>query len=158
MTEETRLNNENVRREEQAAETPSGEMADALARGARLLGLAMLGAIVAVSESSSRFFRALVEKGERSEPQARERLEAFSRKVGRAAGRLEREAKQIGERARGIARRGERYVDEKVASALRRAGLPTREEIQNLIARVDALHARLEALAERLQPESKPGA
>jgi len=63
MTEETRLNNENERREEQTTETSSCEMADALARGARLLGLAALGAIVAVSESSSRFFRTLVEKG-----------------------------------------------------------------------------------------------
>jgi poly(hydroxyalkanoate) granule-associated protein len=158
MTEETRLNNENEGREEQTTETSSCEMADALARGARLLGLAALGAIVAVSESSSRFFRALVEKGEQSEPQARERLEALSRKVGRAAGRLEREARQLRERACGLARRSERYLDEKVASALRRAGLPTREEIQSLMARVDALHARLEALAERLQPDSKPGA
>ena len=156
MTEEIRRNNENERGEQQTPET-STEVADALARGARLLGLAALGAIVAVSESSSRFFRALVEKGEQSEPQARERLEALSRKVGRAAGRLEREARQLRERACGLARRSERCLDEKVASALRRAGLPTREEIRELMARVDALHARLEALAERLQPESRPG-
>ncbi|MGC8794530.1 MAG: phasin family protein [Bryobacteraceae bacterium] len=155
MTEETRPENVSEARQEQVPEKPAGEMADAVARGARLLGLAALGAIVAVSEGSSRFFRALVEKGERAEPQARQRLESVSRKVGYAAGRIEKGARDLGDRARGFARRGEQFLDERVACALRRAGLPTREEIRELMARVDALGARLEALTQRLQPDSK---
>ncbi len=151
MTEETRLDDERDVREEPNAEGEPRRTEEDLARGARLLALAALGAIVAVSEGGSRFFRALVEKGERAEPQARERLEALGRRLGRAAGRLERGARELGDRARDLARRGEEFLDEKVARLLHRAGLPTREEIQNLIARVDSLSARLEALAERLQ-------
>lgn len=155
MSEETRRDEERENLEDQGATDSSGERGDAVARGARLLGLAALGAIVAAGEGSARFFRALVEKGERAGPQARQRLEALSRGVGRAAGRLEGGARELGNRAREAARRGERFLDERVARALRRAGLPTREEIQDLKARVEALNARLEALAERLQAESR---
>lgn len=153
MTEEIRQATERDVREPQDTQAAPGAAEDAVARGARLLGLVALGAIVAASEGSTRFFRTLVEKGERAEPKARERLEAFSRKLGRTAGRLEKGARELGDRARRLARRGEQFLDARVASALHRAGLPTREEIQSLMARVDALNARLEALAERLRTE-----
>lgn len=153
MTGETRLDSESDVGGQQETAAAQGASGDAVARGARLLGLAALGAIVVVSEGSSRFFRALVEKGERAEPQARRQLEALSRRVGDAAGRIEKGARGLGDRAREAARRGEQFLDEKVSCALRRVGLPTREEVQELIARVEALSARLEALAERLQPE-----
>lgn len=153
MTEEIRLDNERDPREQQDAQGAPGAAEDAVTRGARLLGLVALGAIVAASEGSTRFFRTLVEKGERAQPKARERLEAISRTLGRTAGRLEKRARELGDRARRLARSGERFLDDRVACALRRAGVPTREEIQSLIARVDALSARLEAIAERLRAE-----
>lgn len=155
MTGETRLDTESDFAGQQETAAAQDAAGDTVARGARLLGLAALGAIVAVSEGSSRFFRALVEKGERAEPAARRRLEALSQRVGEAAGRIEKGARDLGDRAREAARRGEQFLDEKVACALRRAGLPTREEVQELTARVEALRARLEALAERLQPEGR---
>ncbi|MCS7315939.1 MAG: phasin family protein [Bryobacterales bacterium] len=157
MTEETRADNEREVPQGEPSASPPGQAEDAVVRGARLLALAALGAVVAAGEGSARFFRALVEKGERAEPQAKERLEALSRTLGRAAGRFEKGARELRDRARGLARRGGRFLDEKVACALRRAGVPTRQEIQDLIARVDALGARLDALAERLQPEGRSG-
>ncbi len=136
------------------AETTAGERVG----GARLVGLAALGALAAIAEGSGRLFQALVEKGEQCEPQARQRLKAVGRRVGRAAGLVENAARGLGERVRGLAERTEGALDERVAAALRRAGLPTREEIQALIARLDALNQKLEALRERLQQERSLGA
>lgn len=128
---------------------------DTLAAGARLLGLAALGALVAIGEGSGRLFQALVEKGEKSEPAARERLAAVGRKVGQAAGNVESAVRRLGGRVRGLAERSREALDETVASGLRRAGLPAREELEALLARVDALEERLQALRHRLRPEGE---
>lgn len=117
----------------------------------RLLGLAALGALVAIGEGSGKLFQALVEKGRQSEPEARERLKAVGRTVGHAVGTVENAVRHLGDRVRSLAERTEDALDERVLAALRRAALPTREEIQTLIARVDALNEKLEALRERLQ-------
>ncbi len=150
MDPENQGNRENTQQGPRAAES--------IANGARLLGLAALGALVAIGEGGSRLFQSLVEKGEKFEPEGKERLKSVGEKVGRAVGNMENAVRDLGGKVRNLAERGEEVLDEKVASTLHRAGVPTREEIQSLIAKVDELAARLEEIRARIRPETQPGA
>ncbi len=134
----------------------TAKTADNIAAGARLLGLAALGALVAIGEGGGKVFQTLVEKGEKYEPEGREHLKAAGAAVGRAVGNVENAARSLGGKVRGLAEKSEEALDVKVAAALGRAGLPTREEIQTLIDKVDALTAKLEDLRGRIRPESTP--
>ena len=127
-----------------------------------MVGLAALGALVAIGEGGGRLFQTLVEKGEKFEPEGKERLRSMSEKVGKAvgtaAGNVENAVRDFGGRVRNLAEKGEGALDEKVVAALNRFGVPTREEIRMLIDRVDAMTLKLEELRERLRPESPPPA
>lgn len=151
------MNPENPQNNQENTQQETGKGPD-LAAGARLLGLAALGALVAIGEGGGRLFQTLVEKGEKYEPEGRERLKAVGEKVGRAAGKVENAVRDFGGRVRGLMEKGEEALDDRVASALHRAGLPTREEIQSLIDRVDVLAAKLEEIRARVRPETQPGA
>ena len=106
--------------------------------------LAGLGAVATAEEEGSKFLKNLVEKGEAYENRGKERFTEVKEKVGEAADKAKDRAETTAEKM------GEKF-DEAVASALRRLGVPSREEIATLTKRVE----ELTAVVEQLRPAKK---
>jgi poly(hydroxyalkanoate) granule-associated protein len=119
---------------------------------AHRIWLAGLGALSRAEDEGGRFFRNLVERGEEVEGEGRDKASSA------AQGARER-AKDA---ARGLRGRGEkvaqdvaRLVDERVDGVLHRLGVPSRQEIERLTARVEELNQRIAGMGA---PAAKPAA
>ena len=110
-----------------------------LGRGVKDAGrhvwLAGLGAVGAIDERGRGLFSDLVERGQRFEKKERPALEERFRKVGK---RLETFRHEV-----------EHNVEERVAGTLKRFGVPDRDEVRQLIARVEQLTRKVEGLSAR---------
>jgi poly(hydroxyalkanoate) granule-associated protein len=133
------------------------------AEAASRLWLAVLGIWPTVTESGSRFVDTLVQNGEKLQAERRQHLAAVRDKAGTALGeartRIESGVREIRGKVGGWTAKGEELIDEKVAMALHRYGLPTREEFDKLTARLNDVADRLETLApgkERTAEEMNP--
>jgi poly(hydroxyalkanoate) granule-associated protein len=104
-----------------------------VAAAGRKVWLAALGAVATVGEDAAATFRTLVERG-----RAREAV-AGTAPVTRALDELDRFAGEV-------QRKVQTAVEDGAGRALHRLGLPSRDEIQQLTARVEQLHAKLESL------------
>lgn len=102
---------------------------DEFRKSAHRIWLAGLGALSAAEEEGSKLFGMLVERGERYEAKGRSK------------------ARQARAKASGTWEKIEAGFDEKVASALKRVGVPSRKEIEDLIDRVDRLTQAVEKQA-----------
>lgn len=99
----------------------------------RKVWLASLGAFAMAGEETASMFRELVEKGRKAEP----KRVTGTINLEKAGERVQAEIGKVG-------RQVEQVVQERAAAALHRFGVPTREEIQQLIRRVEQLNAKLE--------------
>lgn len=88
--------------------------------------LAGLGAMALAEEEGSKFFRKLVERGEEFQDKGRERLDEVRE-------RAEKRWEEIGDN-----------FDKKVAEAMERLGVPTKDEVKELNERLEKLNAKLE--------------
>lgn len=104
---------------------------DELLESAHTVWLAGLGALATAGDEGSKLFKKLVERGK--ELEAKGKVE-----FGKAKEKVESRWEEL-----------EKKIDEKVATALHRFGVPTREEIRDLTRRVEELSAKL----ERLKPK-----
>ncbi len=107
--------------------------------------LAGLGALSLASEEGNKLFKTLVEKGEDFDSREKPPVEAVKKTVG-----------GVQEMAGDVWSRFEESFNTKVAVALQKLGVPTREEIHNLAERVDALTDAIGKLAAETKVESKP--
>jgi poly(hydroxyalkanoate) granule-associated protein len=146
-----------------AVETPRStaeQTAEQVAAGLRRLWLAALGVWPTLEESGGRLFDTLVENGERFESGRAERFSAVSEKVGGAVEsareKVEGGVRGLGETVRGWASRGGEAFDRKVVAALQRSGLPTREEFQTVMRRLDEVAARLDEIKSGRTHEGEP--
>ena len=105
--------------------------------------LAGLGALAAAEEESSKLFQTLVERGEDYQKRGRAEVEKVKEAVEDAAERVEEGAEKAAESAKSQVEnlwdKVEDRFDDLVAGALRRAGVPSRDEIAKLTERVEAL-------------------
>ena len=115
-------------------EEKAKNLQDELMDSAHRIWLAGLGALAAAEEEGSKVFSRLVERGKDVESKGREQ-------VNTAKGRAESAWSGVGEK-----------VDEKVTAALHRLGVPTREEIRTLTAKVEELNAKVDLLKPRVTP------
>jgi poly(hydroxyalkanoate) granule-associated protein len=106
--------------------------------------LAGLGALSMAGEEGSKLFQNLVEKGKEFDKREHAPTEAVKRTVDSAR-----------DRAGDVLSRFEEMFNDKVAFALTKMGVPTREEIQGLTARVEALMASLEKLETKAETKGK---
>lgn len=113
---------------------------------ARQIWLAGLGAYTKAEEDAGRFFERLVHEGEELEGKTRGLVE-------RRVKAVEHRVEDVRDRATGTWDRLETLFDERVAGALRRLGIPRREELRQLEERVEALEKELESLR---QAEGQP--
>ncbi|MCP3964524.1 MAG: phasin family protein [bacterium] len=106
---------------------------------AHKIWLAGLGALSAAEEEGSKVFKSLVERGEAFENRGRERYDEVRTKVEDAAGEARDKAESSWDKV-------ESRLDDAVASALGRLGVPSRDEIATLTKRVEELTAVVEQL------------
>lgn len=115
------------------------EITNDIKDSAHKVWLAGLGALAVTEEEGSKFFSNLVDKGEKFESRRKDDLESLK---GKADDAIE----AVGSKWSKV----EKVVDERVGKALDKLGLPSRDEIQGLTERVEALTAKLTEL------EAKP--
>lgn len=103
--------------------------------------LAGLGALAAAEEEGSKLFKNLVEKGEKWESKGRNTIHDVrsdvKEKVEEAREKATHTWEQVGDR-----------FDDALANALKRFGVPSREEIATLTKRVEELTALVEGLKQ----------
>jgi poly(hydroxyalkanoate) granule-associated protein len=119
--------------------TAKNEFGEELRESAHKIWLAGLGAMTVAEEEGSKLFKTLVEKGETFESRGRERVEKVKASVEDAA-------KTTKERLGDAWSSFETTFDEKVATAVHKLGVPTREEIHTLTKRVEELTAAVDSL------------
>ena len=115
---------------------------DELKDSVHKIWLAGLGALATAEEEGSKFFRGLVDKGEDYEKRGKDRIEDLRGQVEGAADKAKNSAESTWERL-------EERFDDSVASALRRLGVPSREEIATLTKRVE----ELTGVVEQMRPK-----
>ncbi len=110
---------------------------------AQKIWLAGLGALTVAEEEGNKLFKNLVEKGAEFESQGRDKAREAAgdvrEKVGETAERVKSEASTIFAKI-------DAKIDDAVASAVSRAGVPTRDEIGTLTRRVEELTKLVEQL------------
>ena len=109
----------------------SKKLGEDLMKTGRNVFLAGLGLVASTEQQARKVFDELVDKGEE-----------FEKDEKKLIARASREAKELGQRV-------ERQVNSTVKSTLHRAGAPSRDEIQELSSRVEALTEKVEALISK---------
>jgi hypothetical protein len=92
-------------------------------------------------EQAGRALGTLVRKGREVEPAVNQKFEDVGSRM-----------KTLAERVGRGAGRAEVVVEDKVAAALERLGFPTKEDVRELQARIEALTARLEEMQAAKNP------
>lgn len=115
------------------------QLAGKIKDSARQIWLAGLGAYTKAEEDAGRFFDRLVHEGEELESKTRG-------VVGKHVKSVEERVDDVRERATGTWDKLETLFDQRVSGALRRLGIPRREDIESLEARVWALEEEISAL------------
>ncbi len=137
----------------------AGELEARVKKSANRIWLAGLGAFALAEQEGGKLFKSLVKKGETLESTGRERFEqiregvgevadAAKEKFGSAQERLETATGEVRERATEVWSRVEREVDDRVAIALERVGVPSKSEISRLTRRIEELTALVEKQAK----------
>ncbi|WP_347505523.1 phasin family protein [Pseudomonas anguilliseptica] len=120
-------------------EDPSSVLSDAKVY-ARKIWLAGLGAYAKAGQEGSEYFKELVKSGEGVEKQGKklvnEQVEAASSQIDSVKGKFEVQLDKI-----------EKAFDNRVASALNRIGIPSKQDVEALSAKLDELSALLEHVA-----------
>lgn len=121
---------------------------------ARQIWLAGLGAFARAQEEGGRFFETLVQEGQvvdaRMKKTADEKVEQFRDETEAVKGQVG----EIREKAAGAWNKLEEVFQRRVARALRRLGVPSRDDIQALFEQVELLSRNIQELTEAA--EAKP--
>jgi poly(hydroxyalkanoate) granule-associated protein len=121
---------------------------DEIRESAHKIWLAGLGAMTAAEEEGSKLFKSLVEKGKTYESKGREVVDDLRSDVEEAVGKARGKAENAWDRF-------EERSDDLIASAIKRFGVPTREEIATLTKRVEELTKVVEKLNAGTKAEAK---
>ena len=115
---------------------------------AHKIWLAGLGALAVAEDEGSKLFKSLVEQGERFEGEGKQKLREAKKDADQASARARKLAEETAERARKAAEGAWEQLggafDERLAKALHRIGVPTREEISALSRRIEELTRAVE--------------
>jgi poly(hydroxyalkanoate) granule-associated protein len=125
---------------------------------AREVWMAGIGALSTVEEAGQAIFDELVRKGERWEQDSRQKLVGAKQQAENAADRAKSAAQDLSRVPAGLAAGAEaqiqRVVEDTVEGVLHRLGVPTHEEVRELIRRVETLSGKVDSLMARLQEQA----
>jgi poly(hydroxyalkanoate) granule-associated protein len=126
-----------------------------LAENAREVWMAGIGALSTVEELGAGLFQQLVNKGEHWEQESREKLTAATKQAGAAVEGARSTAESLRQKplawTSAVEAQVERMVEDSIEGVLHRMNVPTHDEVQDLIGRVTALSAKVDALSARLK-------
>ena len=125
--------------------TEAKKAQDELKESVHRIWLAGLGALAAAEVEGAKLFSRLVDRGRDVESRGKvevDRVKAEAEKIG----------SQVKSKAESTFENWGGKFDETLTSALRRLGVPTRDEIRNLTQRVEELNAKIEQLKPRTTP------
>lgn len=140
-------NTEEQHEETAHSESNADKVQEELRDSVHKVWLAGLGAVALAEEKGGEFFKGLVERGEGFEAQGKERLDEVRGKVNEARTKAKDQATSTFDKV-------EERVDDAVNSAMRRMGVPGRDEIATLTKRVE----ELTRVVEQLRPTPAAGA
>ena len=129
------------------------QMSRSLVESAQQIWMAGVGAFSRAQGEGSKLFEALVKEGMNIEQTTRK---LATGKVDAVRDAVEGRVGVVKERASDTWDRLEKVFEERVQKALQRLGVPNREELSALIARVDTLTAELRKLPREGAAKSKP--
>lgn len=114
-------------------------------QSAQKIWLAGIGALATAEEEGSKLFNSLVKKGQTYEAQGQQRVGEVRARVEQVVGKAEGSIEKLGD-----------ALDEKVAAAIKRLGVPSRDEIAQLTKSVEELTVKVDSLkATPQQPKAK---
>jgi poly(hydroxyalkanoate) granule-associated protein len=119
-----------------------------LTESAHKIWLAGLGALVAAEEEGSKLFKSLVARGETIEARGKKQVKKAKSTMGSTMG-------EVKSAAEGYWGTLEQTLDEKVTSVIHRLGVPTKDEITALTAKVEELTKSIERMRPA-KPAAKP--
>ena len=112
----------------------------------RKVWLAGLGVFALAEEGGSRLFTALVEEGEKVEAHTRQ---ATQEKVEAVKNQWESTVEDLKDRATDTLDGVEQLLEDRMARVLLRLGVPTSEDIQELIERIEDINTTIKALLDK---------
>ena len=120
---------------------------------ARQIWLAGLGAFARAQDEGGRFFETLVQEGQAVDAQmkktAGEKIEPGEVEI------VKGKVAEIRERATGAWNKLEEVFQARVARALRRLGVPSRDDIQQLFQQIDLLSQNIQELTQAAEADPK---
>ena len=117
------------------AKTNIKDSSNEIRESAQKIWLAGLGALAAAEDEGTKLFQRLVEKGEAFEAKGKRQMDEVKDKVEGAVGKAESSWEKLSS-----------TVDDKVAEAINRLGVPSRSEINRLTKRVEELTVKVDQL------------
>lgn len=120
--------------------------AKAISDSAQKIWLAGLGAFSKAQAEGSRLFDELIRDGEAIEQQTRKYTKE---RVGQLRERMEETAERMRKTGQSSMERIQSLVDERVAKAVERMAVPTREDLDELTTKMNALNRRMMGEVER---------
>ncbi|MCU1717854.1 phasin family protein [Pseudomonas sp. 5P_3.1_Bac2] len=134
-----------------AAATANTEVLAPVKGYARSVWLAGLGAYVKVGQEGLGYFKSLVKSGEGIENQGKKlfdkQLEAANEQLGSVKVSLVSNVDNVKNQVENKLEKLEKAFDNRVASALNRIGIPSKQDVETLSAKLDVLSALLEHVA-----------
>lgn len=125
-----------------------GQIADKVRDSANQIWLAGLGAYAKAEAEGSKLFDALVQDGEKLESRTRNYLDKH---ISTAKGKVD----DLRAKATGSWSKVERAFDERVSSALSRLNIPNRADVDDVVARIEAISSELDRLAVQVEEKKK---
>ncbi|MGH9379286.1 MAG: phasin family protein [Thermoanaerobaculia bacterium] len=127
-----------------APKTNAGKLPKDLKESARKIWLAGLGALATAEDQGTKVFQSLVERGEGFETRSEKQLGKVKDQVKNVAGKAEAQWDRV-----------EKFVDEKVSAAVKKLGIPGRDEVKTLTRRVEELTKKVEQLKPQAEKAAK---
>ena len=112
----------------------------------RKVWLAGLGAFALAEEGGNRLFAALVEEGEKVEAYTRQ---ATQEKVEAVKNQWESTVADLKDRATDTLDGVEQLLEDRMARVLLRLGVPTSEDVQELIERIENINIKIKTLLDK---------
>jgi poly(hydroxyalkanoate) granule-associated protein len=129
-----------------AASKSNAQFADTVKQSAQQIWLAGLGAFSKAQEEGGKVFESLVKEGVAIQ---RKTQTAAEEKITEATSRMATMANDLTSKATGQWDKLENIFEERVSRALKKLGVPTSRDIDELVARIDELNRQVAKLAAK---------
>lgn len=136
-------------------ELPENQVTDNVQKFARQIWLAGLGAFARTQEEGGRFFEALVQEGQAVDARMKKTVDEKAESMKSGVETMKDKVGEIREKASGAWNKLEEVFQTRVARALRRLGVPTRDDIHRLFQQVDLLSQNIQELTRETEAKAR---